>query len=71
MSIAWFRPADCRLTIPGGLRADRVLPAGARSQPGVSGKFAAGLRELHAAGKLGFHGGLVGLAALAAFAAML
>ena len=35
------------------------------------GKFVAGLRELHAAGKLGFHGGLVGLAAPAAFAAML
>ena len=35
------------------------------------GKFVDGLRELHAAGKLGFHGGLVGLAAPAAFAAML
>src|SRR5450631_400045 len=35
------------------------------------GKFVAGLRELHATGKLGFHGGLVGLAAPAAFAAML
>jgi hypothetical protein len=35
------------------------------------GKFVAGLRELHAAGKLGFHGRLVGLAAPAAFAAML
>ena len=35
------------------------------------GKFVAGLRGLHAAGKLGFHGGLVGLAAPAAFAAML
>jgi hypothetical protein len=35
------------------------------------GKFVAGLRELHAAGKLGFHGGLEGLAAPAAFAAML
>jgi hypothetical protein len=35
------------------------------------GKFVAGLRELHAAGKLGFHGGLVGLAAPATFAAML
>ena len=35
------------------------------------GKFVAGLRELHAAGKLGFHGGLAGLAAPAAFAAML
>src|SRR6516165_12090292 len=35
------------------------------------GKFVAGLRELHAAGKLGFHGGLTPLAAPAAFAAML
>ena len=35
------------------------------------GKFVAGLRELHAAGKLGFYGGLTGLAAPAAFAAML
>src|ERR1035438_8097213 len=35
------------------------------------GKFVAGLRELHAAGKLGFHGGLVGLAAPGAFAVML
>jgi hypothetical protein len=35
------------------------------------GKFVAGLRELHAAGKLGFHGKLEGLAAPAAFAAML
>src|SRR5882724_826600 len=35
------------------------------------GKFVAGLRELHAAGKLGFHGGLEGLAAPAAFAALL
>ena len=35
------------------------------------GKFVAGLRELHAAGKLGFHGGLEHLAAPAAFAAML
>ena len=35
------------------------------------GKFVEGLRELHAAGKLGFHGGLVGLAAPAAFATML
>jgi hypothetical protein len=35
------------------------------------GKFVAGLRELHAAGKLGFHGDLATLAAPAAFAAML
>ncbi len=35
------------------------------------GKFVAGLRELHAAGKLGFHGGLVPLQAPPAFAAML
>ena len=35
------------------------------------GKFVAGLRELHAAGKLGFHGGLEDLAAPAAFAALL
>ena len=35
------------------------------------GKFVAGLRELHAAGKLGFHGKLEGLAAPAAFASML
>src|SRR4051794_35730229 len=35
------------------------------------GECVAGLRELHAAGKLGFHGGLVGLAAPAAFAAIL
>ena len=35
------------------------------------GKFVAGLRELHAAGKLGFHGGLVPLQAPQAFAAML
>jgi len=35
------------------------------------GKFVAGLRELHAAGKLGFHGALAGYAAPAAFAAML
>ena len=35
------------------------------------GKFVAGLRELHAAGKLGFHGSLAALAAPAAFAAML
>jgi hypothetical protein len=35
------------------------------------GKFVAGLRELHAAGKLGFHGNLEGLAATAAFASML
>jgi hypothetical protein len=35
------------------------------------GKFVAGLRELHAAGKLGFYGGLTGLAAPVAFAAML
>jgi len=35
------------------------------------GKFVAGLRQLHAAGKLGFHGGLSPLAAPAAFAAML
>jgi hypothetical protein len=35
------------------------------------GKFVAGLRELHAAGRLGFYGGLTGLAASVAFAAML
>ena len=35
------------------------------------GKFVAGLRKLHAAGKLGFHGALAGYAAPAAFAAML
>jgi Putative transposase len=35
------------------------------------GKFVEGLRELHAAGKLGFHGGLVHLQAPQAFAAML
>jgi hypothetical protein len=35
------------------------------------GKFVAGLRELQAAGKLGFHGALAGYAAPAAFAAML
>jgi len=35
------------------------------------GKFVAGLRALHAAGKLGFHGSLGGLAAPPAFAAML
>jgi hypothetical protein len=35
------------------------------------GKFVAGLRKLHAAGKLGFHGDLAGLAAPVAFAAML
>lgn len=48
--------------------ADRLLPPGARPQPG---KFVAGLRELQAAGKPGFHGSLAGLAAPAAFAAML
>lgn len=35
------------------------------------GKFVAGLRELHAAGKLDFHGGLVHLQAPQAFAALL
>jgi hypothetical protein len=35
------------------------------------GKFVAGLRELHSAGKLTFHGGLTPFAAPAAFAAML
>jgi hypothetical protein len=35
------------------------------------GKFVAGLRELHAAGRLGFHGGSAALADPAAFAAML
>src|SRR5215470_16723462 len=35
------------------------------------GKFVAGLRELHATGKLGFHGALAGLAAPVAFAAVL
>jgi hypothetical protein len=35
------------------------------------GKFVEGLRELHAAGKLGFHGGLTPLQAPQAFAAML
>jgi hypothetical protein len=35
------------------------------------GKFVAGLRELHATGKLGFHGGLVHLQATQAFAAWL
>src|SRR5215472_18477263 len=35
------------------------------------GKFVAGLRELHAGGRLGFHGSLTGLAAPVAFAAML
>ena len=35
------------------------------------GKFVAGLRSLHAAGKLGFHGNLTALAEPAAFAAML
>jgi len=35
------------------------------------GKFVEGLRELHAAGRLGFHGSLAGLAPPAAFAAML
>jgi hypothetical protein len=35
------------------------------------GKFVEGLRELHAAGKLGFHGGLVHLQEPQAFAAML
>ena len=35
------------------------------------GKFVAGLRELYAAGKLGFHGGLTPLASPAAFATML
>lgn len=35
------------------------------------GKFVAGLRELHAAGKLGFHGGLVNLQAPKAFADMI
>jgi hypothetical protein len=35
------------------------------------GKFVAGLPELHATGKLGFHGGLSGLVAPTAFAALL
>ena len=35
------------------------------------GKFVAGLRELHTAGKLGFHGKLAALAAPSAFAALL
>ena len=51
-------------------RSGFFLPVRALSRV-FRGKFVAGLRELHAAGKLGFHGGLTGLAAPAAFAAML
>jgi hypothetical protein len=51
-------------------RTGFVLPVRVLSRV-FRGKFVAGLRELHAAGKLGFHGGLVGLAAPAAFASWL
>jgi hypothetical protein len=46
------------------------LPVGALSRV-FRGKFVAGLRQMHAAGTLGFHGDLSPLAAPAAFAAML
>jgi hypothetical protein len=46
------------------------LPVGVLSRV-FRGKCVAGLRQLHAAGKLGFHGKLAGLATPAAFAAML
>ena len=48
-----------------------VLPAGPLLSRVFRGKFVAGLRELHATGKLGFHGGLADLAAPVAFSAML
>jgi len=64
----------------GGLSSDHTrwitaapgffLPVRALSRV-FRGKFVAGLRQLHAAGKLGFHSKLAGLAAPAAFAAML
>jgi hypothetical protein len=74
-------PPHIHCVVPaGGLSPDRTRWIAAR--PGFflpvrvlsrvfRRKFVAGLRELHAAGKLGFHGGLVGLAAPVAFAALL
>ena len=56
------RPADCRLTTPGGLRRAPASSCRCVLSRVFRGKFVAGLRELHAAGKLGFHGGLVGCA---------
>ena len=64
----------------GGLSPDHTRWVGARSGFFLPvhvlgrvfrGKFVAGLRQLHAAGKLGFHGSLAGLVEPAAFAAML
>jgi len=64
----------------GGLSPDRTHWIAARSgfflplhvlSRVFRGKFVARLRELHAAGKLGFHGDLMSLAAPAAFASLL
>jgi Putative transposase/Transposase zinc-binding domain len=52
-------------TLPGFFLPVRVLSRVFR------GKFVAGLRELHAAGELSFHGGMAAWAAPGAFAAML
>ena len=75
-----FHPHVHCVVPAGGLSADHTrwvsgrhnffLPVKALGRV-FRGKFVAGLRELHAAGKLGFHGGLVPLQAPQAFAAML
>jgi hypothetical protein len=75
-----FHPHIHCVVPAGGLAADHTRWISARHNfflPGKAlgrvfrGKFVAGLRELHAAGKLGIHGGLVPLQAPQAFAAML
>ena len=75
-----FHPHIHCVVPAGGLAADHTrwvsgrhnffLPVKVLSRV-FRGKFVEGLRELHAAGKLGFHGGLVPLQAPQAFAAML
>ena len=72
MSIAWCRPAGCRPITPlGATRAGFFLPVQVLSRV-FRGKFVAGLgARLRAPDKLGFHGGLNGLGAPKAFAALL
>ena len=73
MSIASFRPADWQPITRAGFprRHDFFLPVKVLGRV-FRGKFVAGLRELHAAGKLGFHGTSCAISqAPQAFAAML
>src|SRR5262249_46939954 len=79
--VFWHRLPDEKASLPcvvaaGGLSPDLTRWIAARSgfflpvrvlSRVFRGKFVAGLRELHATGKLGFHGALAGLAAPVAF----